>query len=170
MRPGASPSERFGGWYAKAIDKLRELPEGDGAFAALMIALPLYERYIIAKLKLAWESTSEEDVRREIGADLQINDRERKVFWSIFRNGFMHQGMGMAGDTKWLVSHHFGELPEFNTYRGQRCLCIDPWKFTDRMIRKFTDNPQLITASDSFPLADVFAVQSEIFSSEAGAE
>jgi hypothetical protein len=47
MKPDASPTERFNGWFVKSIEKLRELPEGDGAFAAMMIALPLYERRIM---------------------------------------------------------------------------------------------------------------------------
>ena len=52
MKPSASDVEKFTGWFARAIDKLAELPEGDGAFAAMMIALPLYERSIVARLKL----------------------------------------------------------------------------------------------------------------------
>lgn len=158
MRPGASPAERFNGWFVKSIEKLKELPEGDGAFGALMIALPLYERYIISKLKLVGKSTSDEDVRREIGADLELDDRQRRVFWEMFRNGFMHQGMVKAGTTKWLVSDRFGELPEFTTREGQSYVCVDPWKFADRVLRKFEQDPRLISASESFPLADVFSL------------
>ena len=36
MKPDATPEERFTGWYVRAIEKLRELPEGDGAFAAII--------------------------------------------------------------------------------------------------------------------------------------
>jgi hypothetical protein len=103
MRPSASPTERFTAWYAKSIEKLKELPEGDGAFAALMIALPLYERYIIAKLKLDGNPTGDEDVRREISNDLKLDDRHRSIFWGMVRTGFMHQAMVTAGATKWLV-------------------------------------------------------------------
>lgn len=35
MRSEATPLEKFEGWFVQAIDKLDELPEGDGAFAAL---------------------------------------------------------------------------------------------------------------------------------------
>jgi hypothetical protein len=41
MRPEASPAEKFRCWFVSAIEKLKTLPEGDGAFAALMIAFPL---------------------------------------------------------------------------------------------------------------------------------
>lgn len=162
MKPGATPVERFNAWFAAAIDKLRELPDGDGAFAALLIALPLYERGIIAKLKLGGHSTSEDDIRREIGLDLNLKESDRRIFWDMFRNGFMHQAMAKAGRTQWLLSHRFGELPEFRTVHGQSCVCIDPWKFTDRVIRSFQEDPRIIVASESFPLADVFSVQSRI--------
>src|SRR5262245_22067356 len=80
MKPGASPIERFNGWYVKPIEALEKLPEGDGAFAALMIALPLYERYIDAKLKLAGEDRTEENKQKEAGEDLGLDDRHRGIF------------------------------------------------------------------------------------------
>jgi hypothetical protein len=158
MKPDASPTERFTGWFVRSIEKLKELPEGDGAFAAMMIALPLYERGIIAKLKLDGKQTSEENIARAIGADLELDEGQRKVFWAMFRNGFMHQGMAMAGKTQWLVSHRFGALPEFRTYEGRSCVCVDPWKFAGRVLSAFLKDPRLITESESFPLAGVFPV------------
>lgn len=164
MKPDASPAERFNGWFVKSIEKLKELPEGDGAFAAMMIALPLYERSIIAKLKLDGKPRGEEDIARAIGADLELNEGQRKVFWEMFRNGFMHQGMTKAGKTQWLLSHRFGALPEFRTYEEQSCVCIDPWKFADRVLSAFLKDSRLITASESFPLAGVFPVRADAFS------
>jgi len=35
MKPGASLMERFDGWFIKPIEKLKEIPEGDGGFLAL---------------------------------------------------------------------------------------------------------------------------------------
>jgi len=32
MKPGASLMERFDGWFVQPIEKLKELPEGDGGF------------------------------------------------------------------------------------------------------------------------------------------
>jgi hypothetical protein len=164
MRLGASPTERFSGWFVKSIEKLKELPEGDGAFAAMMIVLPLYERCIIAKLKLAGKPTGDESIAHAIGADLELDEHQRKVFWSMFRHGFMHQGMTMAGKTQWLVSHRYGALPKFRNYEGRSCVCIDPWKFSDRVLNAFLEDPRLITASESFPLADVFPVRADAFS------
>ncbi|MFO0892064.1 MAG: hypothetical protein U0790_23370 [Isosphaeraceae bacterium] len=158
MRPGATPTERFNGWFVRPIEKLEELPEGDGAFAALMIALPLYERYIIAKLKLEDRARGENEIREEMGNDLNLSDHERRIFWDIFRVGFMHQAMGHDGPTKWLVSHKYEALPVFEVIHGQRYVCLDPWKFARRVLDKYREDERLIAASESFPLADVFAI------------
>lgn len=158
MKQNASPIERFDGWFVKSIKKMNELPEGDGAFAAMMVALPLYERYIIGKLKMDGKPSGEEDIRKEIAADLELDVHQRGIFWEMFRNGFMHQGMGKAGKTKWMVGHTFGELPEFKTVDGHSYVCLDPWKFADRVLDRFQKDHRLITASESFPLADVFCL------------
>ncbi len=157
MKSTATPLEKFEGWFVRAIDKLEELPEGDGAFAALMIVLPLYERYIVAKLKLDGKETGEVDKQEAISNDLGLDNGQRRIFWAIFRVGFTHQGMGKRGNTKWLVSHTFGELPEFRTIHNTECVCLNPWKFAGRILRKYQDDSNLITASNSFPLADVFS-------------
>lgn len=156
MKQNASPIERFDGWFVKPIEKIKELPEGDGGFAAMMVALPLYERYIIAKLKIEGKPTNDPEIQQEIADDLNLKDHERRIFWEMFRHGFMHQAMVKYGKTKWMVSHTFGELPEFKTIKGIQCICFDPWKFTDRVLCKFRADHRLITASESFPLASIF--------------
>jgi hypothetical protein len=73
--------------------------------------------------------------------------------------------MVASGRTKWLVSHHFGDLPELRVLEsGDRCICVDPWKFADRVLGAFQTDPRLITVSESFPLADVFALRPDAIS------
>lgn len=155
MKPDATPEERFNGWYVRPIEKLKELPEGDGAFAALMITFPLYERLIKARLKLAGKPTGDEDVTAAVGEDLGLDGRDRRIFWSAFRIGFLHQAMGKAGPTPWIVSGGCGAVPEFREINEILCICIDPWKFADRVLGAFLAVSGLITASESFPLAGV---------------
>ncbi len=158
MKPGSSSIERFDGWFVKPIEKLEELPEGDGAFAALMITLPLYERYIDAKLKLAGKDRTPENKEEEAGKDLGLEDQQRRIFWSIFRIGFMHQAMGTFGNTMWLVDDSIGDLPEFRDIGSHSYVCLNPWKFAKRLFAKYRDDHRLIDASVSFPLADVFSL------------
>jgi len=156
-----APIELFERWFGRPVEKLRELPTGDGAFAALMIGIPLYERYIVAKLKLEGKPTSPDHVKLEMGTDLKLQDRGRIIFWDMFRNGFMHQGMARDGKIKWMASHQYGELPEFKNIRGITCVCFDPWKFTDRVLNAFRADHRLITASESFPLAGIVLLPAE---------
>lgn len=159
-----TPIERFERWFGNSVEKLRELSDGDGAFAALMIAIPWYERYIVGKLKLNGEPTKPEDVQRAMETDLNLAGDQRKTFWAIFRNGFMHHGMPMNGKTKWMVSEEFGEYPEFKNIEGITYVCFDPWKFTDRVLNAFRSDHRLITASESFPLATIFLMPPEFAS------
>lgn len=155
----------FERWFGNSIKQLQELPTGDGAFAALMISIPLYERFVIAKLKLDGKPTNETTMQAEIGSDLNLDDGQRRVFWEMFRNGFMHQGMAKDGKTKWMVSHVFGATPEFKTIDGVQHICFDPWKFSARVLDKFRSDHRLITASESFPLASIFVMPPGIESS-----
>lgn len=168
MRSDATPIERFEGWFIKPIEKLQELNNGDGGFAALMIAIPLYERYISGKLKLAGRPVSDENRMAEIAVDLNLDDYKRRIFWDIFRIGFMHQAMPKAGKTGWVVSQIYGALPEFKTQGDRLYICLDPWKFAARLLNKFKEDPRLINTSESFPLADVFLVPTSGLSGTSG--
>ena len=149
---------RFRRWFVAPISKLKELSDGDGAFAALMIAMPLYERFIVASLKLAGTAAETEGMKAAINQDLGLNDAQRKRFWAIFRDGFMHQGMGQAGKTQWQVSHVYGERPVFKTFDGVDTVSLDPWKFAERVLNEFVQRPELIVASESFPFAEIFLI------------
>jgi len=92
--------ELFNRWYIEPINKLKELPNGDGGFAAFMITIPLYERYITSKLKLENKPTEDTDIRTEMANDLHLTDGQRSVFWAIFRIGFTHGAMPQSGKTK----------------------------------------------------------------------
>lgn len=121
-----------------------------------MAVLPLYERYIVAKLKHEGADTSDENQRAEISADLNLDDRQRAVFWATFRVGLCHQAMPQDGRTKWVVSSEYGALPEFAEENGTDYVKLDPWKFAERVLQKYENEPHLITVSESFPLASIF--------------
>ena len=98
-----------------------------------------------------------------IGKDLNLDDSQRRAFGQMFRNGFLHQGMVMAGRTQWVVSDRFGSIPEFRFLNGVQCVCVDPWKFARRVLDSFINDPRLISASESFPLASVFPIRGDAF-------
>ena len=150
-----NPEQLFHRWFVVPLAELRKLDKGDGAFVALTTVLPLYERAIISRLKLRGDATTENEIKAEVEADLQIAANVRARFWSIFRNGFMHQGMGLDGHTKWRISADYTHSPQLLTHDGVDCVCIDPWKFADHVLGLFQAHPELITASESFPFATI---------------
>ncbi len=160
MRPGATAIDRFDAWFTKPIAKLKELPDGDAGYAVLMIAFPLYERYILAKLNLENKGTDEANIKHAMATDLGLNDSQRSIFWDMCRNGFLHAAMAKSGKTLFMVSDRFGGLPTFVTLNGCPCVGLDPWKFAERVIARFKANPELITVSESFPLANVIHFKS----------
>lgn len=153
-----NPIELFTRWFINPIEKLKELPKGDGGFVAMMVAIPLYERYIKAKLKLENIISNEKNINIEIEKDLKLTPDQRKIFWNTFRVGFMHQAMPKSGKTHWRTCSEFKALPEFKIINNQTYICIDPWKFTERVFNKFISDHRLITASDSFPFASIFSI------------
>jgi hypothetical protein len=146
---------KFKMWFVEPIEELKKLPDGAGGIVALIVGLALYQRLIHAKLKLSGEKTDEGAVKSYICIDLHITDYERKIFWDTFRIGLMHQAMPKKGDTGYLFHNSLSAFPEFREINGQKIICIDPWKFTDRVMNEFLQKPELIYASDSFPLPDI---------------
>jgi hypothetical protein len=98
-----------------------------------------------------------------MAGDLQLSNDEARRFRAVIRNGFMHQGMGLAGPTQWATSHIFTERPRFQVVRGVSTICLDPWKFADRVLREFQMRPELIAISESFPLATITTFEKSDF-------
>ncbi len=98
----------------------------------------------------------EEAMKQEIALDLKLSDGDRSIFWSVFRIGLLHGGMPQVGKVKFALKHEYSAYPEFKTISdGTRYVCINPWKFADRVAQEFLSDENLITASDSFPLANI---------------
>jgi hypothetical protein len=148
-------SEQFEKWFVDPIEKLKELPNGNGGWVAFMVALVLYERLIVARLMLRDGKAPKKDVRREMAIDLGLTRDKLDKFWKMFRDGIFHEGMPNTQEGKYLFHHALSEYPEFKMIEGVERICFDPWKFANRVLTEFLSNPALITASKSFPFADI---------------
>lgn len=148
--------ELFKAWFVKPISTM----DIDGGFVAFIVALALYERLIDAKLKLKNKPRDDKSKRDCMSQDLQLSDEQRQIFWDMFRIGLLHQAMPKAGATGFILDRSFTEQPKLKYLaNGRPVFCIDPLKFYDRVIKEFLNNPHLITASESFPLAQVGEIQ-----------
>ena len=92
MKPGAALMERFEGWFVSPIEKLKELPEGDGGFLALSAALFLCERYYRAKTN-THEKKKSPLFMKAAAQDMGLSLIDFNRFWQVYRNGMLHQGM-----------------------------------------------------------------------------
>jgi len=80
MKPGASLLERFDGWFAKPIEKLRELPQGDGGFVALSVALFLCERYYRTLTNTHEGQRDDKAFKVEAAKDLGLKEKDFEHF------------------------------------------------------------------------------------------
>ena len=143
--------ERFRRWFVDPVEKLKTLPNGDGAFAALSIGFLLCERYyrIVANTQ---EVVKDNKFKKAAAKDLNVNATFFQRFWSAYRNGLMHQGTPKVHEEdgikyKWRIDDKYHEYPTYFDKGGFRYVCLNPWKFTDFMIAKFLGNPSRLNGS-----------------------
>lgn len=144
--------DKFKLWYVEPVEKLKELSDGAGGFVAFIVGLTLYERLIYSKLKLIGHKTSSEDFDEAMNEDLKLTDYQRKVFWDMFRNGLLHKAMPKLGKTGYRFHDCFTGYPQFVNEKGYELIHINPWKFTDRVLNEFSENPKLILIAKEYPL------------------
>jgi hypothetical protein len=151
MKPGVSHMERFDGWFVKPIEKLKELPEGDGGFLALSAALFLCERYYRASTNTLHGKRDDETFKMEAAKDFGISLDDFKCFWMVYRNGIQHQGTPQKYFDKNRVKYtsHISEefdkaIPEIHKINAyKRVIRLNVWKFADLIITKFKTNPEV---------------------------
>ena len=160
MKPGATLMERFDGWFVNPIEKLKELPEGDGGFLALSAALFLCERYYRALTETLYGKRDDETFKIEAAKDLGLSLDDFKLFWVVYRHGIQHQGTPKKYVDKnkmkyiWQIADEFNAIPEIykiNAYKRE--IRLNVWKFADLIIKKFKTNPEVFqkAVSNTFP-------------------
>jgi hypothetical protein len=161
MKPGASLMERFYGWFIKPIEKLKEMPEGDGGFLALSAALFLCERYYRALTDTLNGKRDDEKFKVAAAKDLGLSLEDFNCFWIVYRNGVQHQGtpkkyIDKKNQIKYFfhISDEFNGIPEIykiNSYKREIRLSV--WKFADLIITKFKTNEAVFkkAVSRTFP-------------------
>jgi hypothetical protein len=146
--------DNFIRWFVVPVAKLKELPNGDGAFIAMSIGFFLCERYYkkASKLQDSEDSSLDAQFRNRAAKDLGVNPIFFLHFWQVYRNGMQHQATPRTykvGDItyKWSISGEYHAIPMYFDEGGFRIICIDPWKFCDSMISKILSDPSCLRKS-----------------------
>jgi len=141
----------FETWFVRPLEGLDQ----DGGWVALLVALPLYERLIRARLGLKNEKPNNQLIYAAVASDLHLSVDQARNFWDIFRNGLMHAAMPKEEDGKpkyMLTSRSLGE-PRFVYHKksDQNVILIEPIAFKNWVLQQYLDQPRLIAQSQHFP-------------------
>lgn len=157
MKKNASIIERFEGWYVKPINVLKDvnnLPDGDGGYFALSIALSLCERYY--RVKTDTQHNNREDIFSHDFMDAAADDfgiknkDEFSAFWIVYRHGTQHQCMPIVSKFKgitykWQTRDDFDAIPTFYKIDVSTIeIRINPWKFAELIINKYKSDPAFL--------------------------
>ena len=152
MKPNATLWERFDGWFLKPVEKLKECPDGDGAFLAMSTALFLCERYYRTITNTHEGIKDDLSFKIEAAKDLGVAQFEFDIFWTVFRHGVQHQGMPKIYKDRtsgiqyrWNIGFAYDALPLFlPTEPSLQVIVFNPWAFMDLISQKYRDNPDVL--------------------------
>lgn len=166
----------FNHWFVFPLQWLKAVPNNDGSFIALASALFLYERYIAAKLKSVGENATEPKRIQQIASDFGVDSRVARIFWSVMRDGILHQGMPKVykqGKSKklsdWIFHHEKSDFAfEVRESNGQSLLIVQPWLVVEKIMQLWQENLDLLEQNETFPWAQVSNItgsssQSDLF-------
>jgi hypothetical protein len=165
-----TPQEKYNRWVLAPLERIRSLPKGDGAFAALSICCGLYERFIRSTLKHNKVKATPEAFRKAAAVDLGCTEDAIDRFWNGYRLGMQHafqpktyiQDEGKGDRWGWEMAetegfHHFPEIiQKAPTVFAVR---IDPWKFVAHVLKRWDDNPELMNELSEFVLGDIAPIE-----------
>ena len=172
------PEDKFERWVVAPIDRLRQLPQGDGAFAALSICCGLFERLIDSFLSRDKVKATPEAFWEAAARDLGCSEEAMRRFWNGFRLGMQHafqpkayvEDRGLGNRWGWDMAeaegyHHFPEIlqkdPKTFTVR------IDPWKFVDHVLERWRQNPEVMNQLSEFVLKNIAPIAEPAAESDA---
>jgi len=154
------PRVLFERWFDAAFLSLFALPDGDGAIAGMMVALPLFERFIHVKMRAVGGGWT---FYQHLASELLLSDAEEaKEFWTAFRHGFCHAGMPFEEDRekralpRVSLSGGGPKLPrKISAPNGPHVFLLDPWKFIFHVRDIYRANPALLTQHGQAPLMPI---------------
>jgi hypothetical protein len=161
-----TPAEKFRRWILRPLEALRDLPDGDGGFAAFSICCGLFERFIRSRLKANGQKATTEAFIATAAKDLGCDEEAMRRFRDGFRLGLQHafqpkayvQNEGRGDKWGWEIASGDGfyKHPEIvKKAEGVFAVRIDPWKFVDHVTMRWKENLQLLNELNEFAFGKV---------------
>ena len=164
-----SPEEKFQKWYLNSLQMLQDkMNHGDGGLAALMIVMPLFERYLTPKIPADKKQEEQSKIRNSIIKEEFgfADDVQAAKFWNVFRDGLCHVGSFFeqsrsATKNGWILPKvvlggGFSGIPTFDKNQdGEDVIKLNPWLFAHFVIQKYKDDSSLLHLKDA-PLLPLY--------------
>jgi len=144
-------TELFRRWFKNPLEKLKTIENGDGGFIALAVSCFLLERYVEGGGNFS----------KGIVEIFKVSTETANKFKEIVRNGLLHQAMpkqinrGKDIGITWKMNGEYKDAIKIETEADGKCLKINPWEFTSKVIEKFMGNQGKIAGNISFPWAEI---------------
>lgn len=164
-----SPENLFTRWVLAVVPKLRELPDGDGAFAGLSMAFGLYERFIDSKLHKEKTKASAANFYKAASDDFGLGEPGITAIdrmWNGFRLGMQHafqpkayiENKGSGDRWGWNIAENMGyhAYPEIiKLEKNLFIVTLDPWLFIEHTLQRWRENPDLMNELPEFQLGKI---------------
>lgn len=149
--PACEELSLFGRWYLRPLEALRQLPNGDGGFAALIIVCPLYERYVQHRRG----RSSDHDIASQLVGDFGLSRSDAQTVWDVVRHGLLHSAMlkNQSGPVRrsWTTHYRFDCPFEVDPSTTPATLRIQPWLFVDHVVALYERDPSIVTSPGDWP-------------------
>jgi hypothetical protein len=159
--------DKFIRWYVRPFNRLKRIPDGDGAFAALSIGFFLCERYYRIKTNTITQHRKTERFLKAAAKDFDCNYQVFRTFWYLFRNGIQHQGAPKKSFVdysnplkptirmRWALSDWISHRPGYLVMDNTKRVGVCPWKFTRFILCKFLKNERALERSTSHSFGSI---------------
>ncbi len=170
MTPEIDAQIKFDRWVVVPLTKLREIPRGDGTFAALAIAFGLYERFLDSKIDKRGEKPEPQKRYQEAALDFdsKVTADSFQSFWEMYRVGIQHyfqpKKFTKKDKTRWgwdiSENKNYKEYPVIIQEEADLfIIIIDPWLFIEHVLQRWYENPELINHLRKFEFGKIQSVQ-----------
>lgn len=137
--------QKFIKWCKNPLKTIKNIPNGDGGFIALVYACHLYEKYVAIKLNKK-EPTINNIVTFLVN-DFRIKRSVAKDFWILMRHGISHEAFP-KNTKKWSIVNAKLPITELVIPEGkykQTSVNVVPFLFIEKVIGIFEADPKLMS-------------------------